>query len=144
MYRRRGGCRPTSPSAATVGRLEASRENESVKKIEVRAAIVTATLPFLLMACSSENAPGGGDPRAQGETVYQNVCIACHNGDPSLPGSLGPAIAGASRELIEARVIHGTYPEGYAAKQTGAVMPQFPHLEGSIDALAAYLGGPAE
>ncbi len=74
-----------------------------------------------------------------GEIVYKNVCVACHNADPSQLGSLGPAIAGSSRELLEARVVHGTYPAGYTPKNPGNVMPKFPHLAGSIDALAAYL-----
>jgi len=76
---------------------------------------------------------------AQGEGVYKNVCIACHNADPAQRGSLGPAIAGSSRELIEARVVHGRYPPGYTPKEPGGVMPKFPHLAGSVDALAAYL-----
>lgn len=104
----------------------------------IAAALATAAL---LAACDGGDA-GPQDPVAKGEIVYKNVCIACHNADPSKPGSLGPAVAGASRELIEARVIHGTYPEGYEPKQGGALMPQFPHLAGSIDDLAAYLARP--
>jgi mono/diheme cytochrome c family protein len=87
---------------------------------------------------------GAGDAEedpavARGRTVYKSVCIACHAADPNQPGSLGPEIAGASRELIEARVIHGTYPDGYEPKRAGSEMPQFPNLAGSIDDLAAYL-----
>ncbi|MFQ5417763.1 MAG: c-type cytochrome [Myxococcota bacterium] len=115
-----------------------------MRKIEIPALIAAAALPLLVTSCSREKATDAVDLRAQGGTVYKNVCIACHNADPSLPGSLGPAVAGASRELIEARVIRGTYPEGYTAKQAGGVMPQFPHLEGSIDALASYLATPTE
>jgi len=99
------------------------------------AAAATAAL----VACSGGDAPTPGTPYAQGERVYKNVCIACHNADPSLPGSLGPAIAGSSRELIEARVLRGEYPEGYQPKRSGKTMPHFPHLAGSIDGLAAYL-----
>jgi len=92
-------------------------------------------------ACS----PGGSSQELtaaqRGERVYKNVCIACHNADPSQPGSLGPAIAGSSRELLEHRVLHGTYPEGYERQRNSGVMPQFPHLAGSIDDLAAYLAG---
>ena len=56
-----------------------------------------------------------GKPRTltaadRGEVIYRTNCISCHNRDPNLPGPLGPAIAGASRSLIEARVLHGTYP----------------------------------
>lgn len=90
-------------------------------------------------ACSSgDSAPEKG-PYERGELVYKNVCIACHNADPALPGSLGPAIAGSSRELLEHRVLHGTYPEGYERQRDSSIMPQFPHLAGSIDDLTAYL-----
>jgi mono/diheme cytochrome c family protein len=76
----------------------------------------------------------------EGQRVYRNVCIACHNGDPNLDGSPGPAIAGSSRALLEARVIHGTYPPGYQPKRSSAAMPRFAFLADKIDALAAYLG----
>ena len=108
----------------------------------LRAALV-ATAALGLGACSEqEEAPM--DPVAKGAIVYKNVCIACHNADPSQPGALGPAVAGSSRELLLARVVHGRYPEGYVPRQGGGVMPQFPHLEGSIDDLAAYLAQPAQ
>ncbi len=58
----------------------------------------------------------------------------------SQPGALGPPIAGASNELIRHRVLHGTYPPGYVPKRGDSKqMPQFPHLAGSIDDLAAFL-----
>jgi len=104
------------------------------------AVWITAALAALT-ACSGEDSATPQTPYAQGEMVYKNVCIACHNADPSLPGSVGPAIAGSSRELIEARVLRGEYPEGYQPKRSGKTMPQFPHLAGSIDGLAAYLAG---
>ncbi len=91
----------------------------------------------LLAACS-----GGGEPETaivRGERVYQNVCAACHNGNPAQKGLVGPAIAGSSRELLYARVIEGRYPEGYEPKQAGGAMPKFPYLEDRIDDLAAYL-----
>ena len=94
-----------------------------------------------LSACS-----GGGDASSlsplaqQGERVYQNVCIACHNGDPTLDGSLGPAVAGSSAELLEARVVRGEYPPGYQPKRPGeGVMPRFEYLADQIPGLAAYL-----
>ena len=51
----------------------------------------------------------------------------------------GDGITLASRELIEHRVIHGTYPDGYVPQRNSSTMPQFPHLAGSIDDLTAYL-----
>jgi len=85
------------------------------------------------------DAPGRQASIARGERIYQNLCIACHNGDPTQDGAVGPAVAGASHELLEARVIRGTYPEGYTPKRPGGAMPQFPYLKDSIGDLAAYL-----
>jgi mono/diheme cytochrome c family protein len=95
-------------------------------------------LALALPACSD----GGGDPldpAVRGERVYQNVCIACHSADPTRDSALGPAIAGASRELLEARVLRGEYPPGYTPKRSTGVMPPFPNLEEQIPALVAYL-----
>ncbi|HXK26337.1 MAG TPA: cytochrome c [Myxococcota bacterium] len=95
-----------------------------------------------LIACGSAACSSSADlsPLAQqGQRVYQNVCIACHNGDPTQDGSAGPAIAGSSRELIEARVLHAAYPPGYTPKRQSNVMPRFEYLSDQIDALAAYL-----
>jgi mono/diheme cytochrome c family protein len=92
------------------------------------------------MACG-QGSQGELSPLAQeGRQVYLNVCIACHNGVPAQDGSVGPAIAGASRELIEAKVLRGEYPPGYTPKRPGgAAMPRFEYLADKIDALAAYL-----
>jgi mono/diheme cytochrome c family protein len=77
----------------------------------------------------------------EGEKVYQNVCIACHNGNPNLDGALGPANAGASEELLSAKVLRGEYPLGYTPKRPGSTtMPRFEYLADKIPALAAYLG----
>ena len=88
--------------------------------------------------CSAEDAPLS--PLAQeGRRIYANVCIACHNGDPTRDGALGPAVAGSSRELLEARVVRGGYPLGYTPKRSSNTMPRFEHLADQVDALAAYL-----
>ena len=77
-------------------------------------------LPLVVLALA---ACGGSDPATlsplaqDGKRVYNNVCIACHNGDPSVDGALGPAIAGASQELLHARVVEGVYPPGYEPKR---------------------------
>jgi mono/diheme cytochrome c family protein len=75
----------------------------------------------------------------RGRTVYMANCIACHSQDPAQDGALGPAVAGSSRELLEARVMRGEYPEGYTPKRPSKVMIPLPHLEGELDALAAFL-----
>jgi mono/diheme cytochrome c family protein len=87
--------------------------------------------------------PGGGkqaaDPAARGRRVYLSNCTACHNPDPSRPGSVGPPIRGSSRALIEARVVRAAYPPGYTPKRKSRLMPAQPHLARSVDDLAAFL-----
>jgi len=89
--------------------------------------------------CSGASDAESDPAVARGRDVYKSVCLACHAADPNQSGSLGPAIAGSSRELIEARVVHGTYPKGYTPKRAGNEMPKFPNLAGSVDDLTAYL-----
>lgn len=98
-------------------------------------------------ACGGEQESGGasGEPPSQaelvakGEQVYKNVCATCHGADPNQEGVLGPDIADASIELLTARVVHGTYPEGYTPKRPTSQMVALPHLEPVIPELAAYL-----
>ena len=75
----------------------------------------------------------------RGRRVYMSNCITCHNPDPTKPGSAGPEIARASRELLEARVVHGTYPPGYTPKRNTKAMVPLPYLAPKIDDLAAFL-----
>jgi mono/diheme cytochrome c family protein len=108
--------------------------------------IAAVALATFALACSQ------GDPSAQprdplaveGERVYQNVCIACHHGNPARDGALGPAIAGSSRELLEAKVLRGQYPPGYTPKRESAAMPRFEYLAAEIGALEAYLAEAAD
>jgi hypothetical protein len=60
--------------------------------------------------------------------------------DPTRDGALGPPVAGSSMDLLEARVLHNAYPEGYAPKRDTRVMIALPHLESRLGELAAYLG----
>ena len=76
---------------------------------------------------------------ARGRSVYMANCIACHAPDPSQEGGLGPAVVGASRELLEARVLRAEYPPGYTPKKTTQMMIPLQHLETEIDALFAFL-----
>jgi mono/diheme cytochrome c family protein len=71
--------------------------------------------------------------------VYVTNCAICHNVDPSVDGSLGPAVAGSSLELLEARLLRNTYPEGYTPKRDSRVMMALPYLKEDIPAMAAYL-----
>lgn len=104
------------------------------------ARVASLASAWIAMACSEagEKTAVSGIA-ARGEHYYQNVCIACHNGDPSEDGILGPAVAGASLELLEAKMLHGEYPTGYTPKRRTQAMPRFEYLAPEIPALAAYL-----
>jgi mono/diheme cytochrome c family protein len=75
----------------------------------------------------------------RGAVIYRTNCTACHNENPNLPGSLGPPIAGSSRSLIEARVMHGAYPAGYVPKRHSHIMRPLPWLGPHINDLTAFL-----
>ena len=75
----------------------------------------------------------------RGKGVYLSNCITCHHPNPTLDGSIGPSVAHSSIELIEARLLHRTYPPGYKPKRTSGQMPDFPQLKDDIPALHAYL-----
>jgi mono/diheme cytochrome c family protein len=101
-------------------------------------ALVVAALAAALAACSGGSS--GLSPEAErGRQVYLAQCTACHSSDPGQNGPLGPAVRGSSRDLLEARILRGTYPPGYTPKRPSAVMQPMPQLQGSIDDLAAYL-----
>ena len=74
-----------------------------------------------------------------GRSVYNANCIACHSVDPTKDGALGPAVAGSSLALLDARVLRAEYPEGYEPKRETRVMIALPHLEPRLPELAAYL-----
>ena len=75
----------------------------------------------------------------RGRQTYLAHCIACHNTDPAQPGPVGPALKGSSRELLEAKVLKGSYPPGYAPKRPTTVMVPIPAVAPEIPALAEYL-----
>jgi len=98
-----------------------------------------ALIAILALGCSGESEEPSDPAVARGEKIYRNVCLVCHNADPNKPGALGPAIADASRELLEARLLRGEYPPGYTPKRSTQQMPRFEFLEPNIGDLAAYL-----
>ena len=89
-----------------------------------------------LAGCTSE---GEATPFEQGRRVYAMNCTACHHPDPGLDGTIGPAVAGSSLALIEARLLRAEYPEGYVPKRDTSLMTPLPFLTPQIAALAAYL-----
>jgi len=104
-----------------------------------RQAAPVVLAAALAAACSEGGPARLSEAGERGQALYTSLCIACHNPDPARDGSLGPAIAGSSRELLEARVVRGDYPPGYQPKRSSRAMPAFPHLAPQIDDLHAYL-----
>ena len=86
--------------------------------------------------CGQERLAPGAE---RGRQVYLAQCVACHAMDPSKPGPVGPPVKGASRELLEAKVLRGSYPPGYKPKRPTAVMPPQPQVANDLPALEAYL-----
>ena len=87
--------------------------------------------------------PGGDTPEdpavARGRQAWMGTCIACHNMNPAVDGAVGPAVKGATKALVEAKVLRGEYPAGYTPKRTTKAMPPQPALAGSIDDIVAFL-----
>jgi mono/diheme cytochrome c family protein len=107
----------------------------------MRALVRGLLAAFALIAVAGCSEPGGTrDPGAErGRQIYLTQCIACHNTDPALAGPVGPPVRGSSRELLEAKILKGTYPPGYAPKRPTTLMPPQPALARDIGGLAAYL-----
>jgi len=98
--------------------------------------IVVVLAVALVGGCSQSSS----DPVAdRGRQVYLAQCTQCHAMDPSQNGPVGPAVRGSSRDLLEARILKGSYPPGYTPKRSTSVMPPQPALAPEIPALAAYL-----
>ena len=75
----------------------------------------------------------------RGRQVFLAQCVSCHGPDPAQAGPIGPAVKGASKELLEAKVVAGTYPAGYTPKRSTRVMLPLPALAPDVPALADYL-----
>ena len=101
------------------------------------APLVPLALVFALGGCSESAL----SPNAErGRQVYLAYCIACHNTDPAQPGAVGPPLRGSTRELLEAKVVNGTYPPGYTPKRPTKVMvPITAVTPADLGALADYL-----
>ena len=100
------------------------------------APLAGLALALAFAACSTEKL----SPEAErGRQIYLSSCIACHNADPASPGPVGPDIKGSSQDLLEAKLLRGTYPPGYKPKRPTSVMPPQPQVAKDIPALAAYL-----
>ncbi len=103
-----------------------------------RLGLLAATLAEALLGCS-ECTEEFSDAGLSGRRTYQNLCIACHHPDPHLAGILGPPLAGASLELLEAKVLRAAYPPEYTPKRSTESMPAFATLGEKLPGLVAYL-----
>jgi len=106
----------------------------------MRGVFALFSVAITLVGCSD---PKSLPPTERGRRIYLASCVTCHSPDPTKPGSKGPEIAGASRELLAARVLHAAYPPGYTPKRATREMVPLPHLAAKIDDLAAFLAAPA-
>lgn len=98
------------------------------------AAALTAALA--LSGCDQQQLSPSAE---RGRQVYLAQCSACHATDPAQPGPLGPPLKGTTRAVLEAKLLKGEYPPGYAPKRPTKVMAPLPALAGDIPALADYL-----
>jgi len=89
--------------------------------------------------CATGCHPTPRTPVERGRFVYMTHCVVCHNQNPNLAGKKGPPIAGASRELLQARLLHLEYPPGYQPQRKSHDMRAFPKLATKIDDLHAFL-----
>ena len=103
-----------------------------------------ALIAIVAVACSGESGESVDPAVARGEKIYRNICVVCHNADPTQPGSVGPANAGASRELLEAKLLRGEYPTGYTPQRNTQQMPRFEFLEPNLDDIEAFLASRVE
>jgi mono/diheme cytochrome c family protein len=108
------------------------------------AKLGLALTAIAALACAGESEESGDPAVARGAKIYRNICVVCHNPNPNQDGPLGPAIAGANRELLEARLLRGEYPDGYTPKRNTQQMPRFEFLEPNLDDIAAFLASRTE
>ncbi len=106
------------------------------------AAFVAACVLQLMTACGKKQS-AGGDPEVEaGRGLYLAHCIACHNVNPALDGSLGPSLKGSALELVQARVMRGEYPPGYTPKRTTKIMVKLPLTEEDVGKIHKFLNAP--
>jgi len=103
----------------------------------MKAGMVLCGLAAVVLAAACNSKPP--NPVEKGRMVYMTHCVVCHNPNPNLPGSQGPAIGGSSQALLEARVLHLTYPPGYTPQRKTHAMRAFPQLKNHIGDLYVFL-----
>lgn len=124
------------------------QKRRAARRAQICVLLPRMALPALLLLPALGGAcreAGDAEDRLvrQGRVAYETTCTACHARDPGQSGVLGPALAGASLELLEAKVLRGAYPPGYTPKHPTQIMVALPHLESALPAIHAYLAGAA-
>ena len=102
----------------------------------MRSLLLAVLAVLALTGCEQQQLSPSAE---RGRQVFLAQCVSCHGPDPAQSGPIGPAVKGASKELLEAKVLSGVYPPGYAPKRPTKVMPPLPALAGDLGALADYL-----
>lgn len=107
-------------------------------------SLLSLCLSVTILSCTKRenSATANLTPAERGRKVYAANCIACHNVNPKLDGAVGPAVYGASQDLIEHRLLRSGYPAGYQPKRASHIMPVLPFLKDDIPSLHAYLNAP--
>jgi mono/diheme cytochrome c family protein len=108
-------------------------------------AVFASLLPAVLTlaACNKQELAPEQARVQKGRTLYSLRCASCHHpADPRRDGSLGPAIAGSGRALLEARILRAEYPPGYTPKRATRLMPKLTATPGELEALHAFLNAP--
>jgi mono/diheme cytochrome c family protein len=105
----------------------------------VRGAVAAAALGAAAVLAGCEGSTPSSPSAQRGRQVYLAQCIACHNADPAQPGAVGPPVKGVPREVVEAKVLRGTYPPGYQPRRSTSMMPPQPNVAPDIGALADFL-----
>ena len=64
----------------------------------------------------------------RGRVMYTTRCTSCHNSNPDLQGSVGPALRGVTEDLLTDRIMNGK-----------GAMPAQPRMKRFIPAIREYL-----
>lgn len=107
-------------------------------------SFMVISIALALASCTKKPLSAASELTAEqlverGKAIYLGNCIACHNSDPQKEGSVGPAVAGSSAQLLETKILKAEYPKDYRPKRATRTMPAMAHLKEEIPALRAYL-----